>query len=153
MRARTLLLAVGLIAVAAPAALAQAQPQAQQALPVFSTSRLYPTEADFNRAVQPYQRAIAARAQDARAHYWLGYAHVYAYRTYLLGAAPYASGYGARAIQSLTEAIRLDQTMLDAYLALHDAYQLTGQTEKANEITVLMFQRTRPKWLPAVPAP
>ena len=118
-----------------------------QVVPLFSTSRLYLTEAEFARAIQPYQRAIAANARNARAQYWLGYAYVYAYRQWTAGAAPYASGYLPRAVPPLQEAIKLDPMMTEAYLVLHDAYQLMGEVAKANEITLLMLQRTRPTWL------
>ena len=120
---------------------------AQAVVPFFSTSRLYLTEAEFARAIQPYQRAIAANARNARAQYWLGYAYVYAYRQWTAGAAPYASGYLTRAVPPLQEAIKLDPMMMEAYLALHDAYQLMGEVAKADEITLLMLQRTRPTWL------
>jgi tetratricopeptide (TPR) repeat protein len=123
------------------------------ALPPFSTGRLYLTEADFNRAVQPYQRAIQADARNARAQYWLGFAYLYAYRQYTVGAAPYAAGYLDKAIAPLEEAIKLSPTMVDAYTALHDVYQLKGDLAKADEVVALMLQRTRPGWLPAVPAP
>ncbi len=43
-----------------------------QALPVFDATRLFRTEAEFERAIQPYQQAIAADPRNARAHYWLG---------------------------------------------------------------------------------
>ncbi len=121
-----------------------------QVVPLFSTSRLYLTEAEFTRAIQPYQRAIAANARNARAQYWLGYAYVYAYRQWTAGAAPYASGYLSQAVPPLQEAIKLDPLMMDAYLALHDAYQLMGEVAKADEITLVMLQRTRPAWLSKV---
>ncbi|MDR7417494.1 MAG: tetratricopeptide repeat protein [Armatimonadota bacterium] len=144
--------------VAGPAATAVAQAPAPattqaQPLPVFNTSRLYLTEEDFNRAIQPYQVAIRADARNARAHYWLGVAHVYAYRQHLGGAAPYAAAYLDKAISSLEEAIKLSPGMLEAYMQLQDAYHLKGDLARANEVVASMLQRTRPSWLPAVPAP
>ena len=41
---------------------------AAQAVPVFDATRLYRTEAEFTRAIQPYQQAIQADARNARAH-------------------------------------------------------------------------------------
>src|SRR3989304_6822261 len=67
-----------------------------QALHVFDQGRTYPREADLQRAIQPYQAAIAADTRNARAHYWLGVAYLYAYRHYRGGLAPYAAGYPPR---------------------------------------------------------
>jgi tetratricopeptide (TPR) repeat protein len=118
-------LALALLLIAATAAHAQApgSTQAPPPLPVFDTGHFYLTEAEFNRAIQPYQRAIQADARNARAHYWLGYAYVYAYRQYTVGAAPYAAAYLDKAIPALEEAIKISPTLLEAYVQLHDAYQ------------------------------
>lgn len=126
---------------------------AAQAVPPFNVSRLYPTEADFTRAVQPYQAAISANPQNARAHYWLGFAYVHAYRRWQMGAAPYASGYLRRAVAPLQEAVRLSPGSADAYLALHDVYTLMGDYERAEEVIRQMLGRVRPGWLPAIPTP
>ena len=126
---------------------------AAQVVPPFNVTRLYTTEAEFVRAIQFYQRAIAANPRNARAQYWLGYAYLYAYRQWIVGAAPYASGYLERAVPPLQEAIKIDPLMVEAYLALQDAYQLLGDLDKANETVALMLKRTRPGWLPSVPAP
>src|SRR3972149_5553487 len=69
---RLVALLLGLVVFPPPAAGAQA-------LPVFDQGRTYPREADFQRAIQPYQAALAADARNARAHYWLGVAYLYAY--------------------------------------------------------------------------
>jgi tetratricopeptide (TPR) repeat protein len=124
---------------------------AAQALPPFSTARLYVREADFAAAIRPYQQAIAANARNAQAQYWLGYAYVYAYRQWLAGAAPYASGYLARAVPPLQEAIKLEPGMIAAYLALHDAYHLGGQHDQAADLFAQMYAKTRPGWLAPVP--
>jgi len=126
---------------------------AAQVVPPFSMTRLYTTEAEFARAIQPYQRAIAANPRNARAQYWLGFAYLYAYRQWIVSAAPYASAYLERAVPPLQEAIKLDPLMVEGYLALQDAYQLMGDLDKANETVALMLRRTRPGWLPGVPAP
>jgi tetratricopeptide (TPR) repeat protein len=126
---------------------------AAQALPPFSTTRLYLKEADFTNAIQPYRQALTANARNAQAQYWLGYAHVYAYRQWLAGAAPYASGYLARAIPPLQEAIKLEPGMINAYLALHDAYHLSGDYAKADDVYAEMRAKTRPTWFPPVPSP
>src|SRR3989304_9908725 len=78
-----------------------------QALPVFDQGRTYPREADFQRAIQPYQAAITADVRNARAHYWLGVAYLHAYRHYRGGLAPYAAGYLPRALASLRQAGQL----------------------------------------------
>lgn len=124
---------------------------AAQVLPPFNAARLYLTEAEFTRAIQPYQQAIAANRQHARAHYWLGYAYAYAFRQWRLGAASYAAGYGERAVASLQEAIRLDEAFAPAYLALYDVYRLMGQFDKADELLVQMMGKTRPGWTPRMP--
>lgn len=126
---------------------------AQAALPAFNTARLYTTDAEFNRAIQPYQQAITANARNARAHYWLGFAYLYAYTLWKQGGAPYASGFLPKAIESLNKAIEADPKVIDPYLSLHDAYALAGDEEKANKVTVQMLENTRPKWLAPIPAP
>lgn len=126
---------------------------AAQAVPPFSVTRLYPTEADFTRAIQPYQQAISASAQNAAAQYWLGFAFLHAYRRWQAGAAPYASGYLSRAVGPLQEAVKLSPGTPDAYLALHDVYTLMGDYDRADEIIRQMVGRVRPGWLPAIPAP
>jgi tetratricopeptide (TPR) repeat protein len=126
---------------------------AAQVVPPFNTARLYPTEADFTRAIQPYQQAISASPANARAQYWLGFAYLHAYRRWLVGAAPYASGYLPRAVGPLQEAIKLSPGTPDAYVALHDVYTLMGDYDRADEVIRQMLGRVRPGWLPAIPAP
>ena len=126
---------------------------AAQAVPPFNVARLYTTEADFTRAIQPYQQAISASAQNARAQYWLGFAFLHAYRRWQAGAAPYASRYLPRAVGPLQEAVKLSPGTPDAYLALHDVYTLMGDYDRAEETIRQMLGRVRPGWLPAVPAP
>jgi len=134
--------------------LAAAVAAAQAAvLPVFSTARLYTTDADFNRAIQPYQQAITANARNARAHYWLGFAYLHVYVLQIGGGAPYAARFLPKAIESLNKAIEADPKILEAYVSLHDAYALAGETEKADKVTLQMFENTRPKWLAPIPAP
>jgi tetratricopeptide (TPR) repeat protein len=141
----------GLVTVAVVAGLAGTA--LAQALPPLDVSVLYPTEAAFTRAIEPYQRALAADPRNARAHYWLGVAYLYAYRLWAVGAAPYASGYLPKAVASLSEAIRLNPSLVEAYTALHDAYHLMGEFETADRVIAQMRTATRPAWLPAVPAP
>lgn len=126
---------------------------AAQALPVFNTARLYPTEAEFNRAIQPYQQAVTANARNARAQYWLGFAYLHAYLLWRQGGAPYASGFLPRAIEALSKSIEADPKMIEPYLWLHDAYTLAGDDEKAGKVTAQMLENTRPKWLAPIPAP
>ncbi len=144
---RTIAVAAGMVLLVTALAAAQA------VVPPFNTARFYRTEVEFTRAIQPYQQAISANARNARAHYWLGFAYLYAYRQWRVGAASYASGYLSRAIPPLQEAVKLEPAFVDPYLWLHDAYQLLGDLDKADETIQLMLQRTRPGWLPAVPGP
>lgn len=137
---RLVALSAVLVALLATAALAQV-------VAPFNVTRLYRTDADFARAIQPYQQAVQANARNARAQYWLGYAYVFIYRQSLAGAAPYASGYLTRAVQPLQEAIKLEPTMIQAYLALHDAYALLGEYGKADALVEEMRLRMRPGWL------
>lgn len=130
-----------------------ATPAWAQVVPPFDTSRLYKTEAEFARAIEPYRQAIAADPRRARAHYWLGFAHLFAFRQWRMGAAPYAAEYLPRASGPLEEAIKVDPAMVEAYLALHDVYTLMGEEAKASEIIAQMLQRTRPGWLAPFPGP
>jgi tetratricopeptide (TPR) repeat protein len=143
---RKLLIAPLLILVLATASSAQV-------VPPFPTTRLYPTEADFTRAIQPYQQAISADARNARAQFWLGHAYLYAYRLWLGAAAPYAEGYLSKAMGPLQEAIKLEPARPDAYVDLSHVYTYMGDYQKADETIELMRQRTRPGWLPRVGAP
>lgn len=142
-----------LIASATVIVLLSAALAAAQALPVFNTARLYTTDAEFNRAIQPYQQAITANARNARAHYWLGFAYLHVFVLWKQGGAPYASAFLPKAIDSLSKAIAADPKMIEPYLSLHDAYALAGDEEKANKVTMQMFENTRPKWLTPFPAP
>lgn len=125
---------------------------AAQALPVFNATRLYRTEAEFMRAIQPYQQAIQADARNARAHYWLGVAYFEGYRQSRSGIAPYAAGYLPRAIASLTEALKLDPSHLGVYGILIDALSSAGEHDKADAVKDQLRQRTRPEWLTPGPA-
>ena len=142
-----------LIASATVIVLLSAALAAAQALPVFNTARLYTTDAEFNRAIQPYQQAITANARNARAHYWLGFAYLRAHILWIQGGAPYASGFLPKAIESLSKAIEADPKMIEPYLSLHDAYVRAGDEGKAAKVTLQMFENTRPRWLAPIPAP
>lgn len=124
-----------------------------QALPVFDATRVFKTEAEFARAIQPYQQAISANPRNAGAQHWLGFAYLRAYRQHRQGWAPYAGGYLDRAIPPLQEAIKLDAALLPAYMSLYEAYWLKGDYEKAEDVLLQMFQKTRPGWLPPVKFP
>ncbi|MDR7428157.1 MAG: hypothetical protein QN152_04820 [Armatimonadota bacterium] len=138
---RTLLPAVLLPAVTAAVVLPAA---AQPALPPFDQSRIYAREADFQRAIQPYQAAVAAEARNARAHFWLGFAYLYVYRQFRAGLAPYAAGYLPRALGSLRQAVQLDEKLLPAVLALHDALVLAGQHGEAEALVRRLLPQQRP---------
>ncbi|KRT76820.1 MAG: hypothetical protein XU14_C0029G0015 [Armatimonadetes bacterium CSP1-3] len=134
---RLVALLLGLVVLFPPAAGAQA-------LPVFDQGRTYPREADLQRAIQPYQAALAADTRNARAHYWLGFAYLYAYRHYRGGLAPYAAGYLPRALASLRQAVQLDGKFVPAISALHDALILSGQDEEATVLLKRLLEMTRP---------
>lgn len=121
-----------------------AQPAASQTLPSFNIGEVYSTEAEFNAAVRVYQDAIAGNRAVAEAHYWLGFAHVYAYRQYKSGIAPYARRYLRRAIPLLRQAVRLDPTNVGAYVALHDALFLNGQRNEALRVMNQLRARLKP---------
>jgi tetratricopeptide (TPR) repeat protein len=121
-----------------------AQSAASQPLPSFNTGEVYSTEAEFNAATRVYQDAIAANRNSAEAHYWLGLAHVYAYRQFKSGLAPYARRYLRRAIPLLRQAVRLDPTNIGAYVALHDALFLNGQRNEALRVLNAMRARLKP---------
>ncbi len=117
---------------------------AAQALPVFDPGRVYAREADFQRAIQPYQAAIAADARNARAHYWLGFAYLYAYRQSRAGLAPFAAGYLPRALAALRQAVQLDGKFIPALAALHDALFLAGLDEEAQTVVKQLLDLGRP---------
>ncbi len=116
----------------------------QGALPVFDQSRVYRQEADFQRAIQPYQAAIAADGRNARAHYWLGFAYLFAYRQYRGGLAPYAAGYLPRTLPPLRQAVQLDGKFVPAISALHDALILAGQDDEATVLLKRLLELSRP---------
>jgi tetratricopeptide (TPR) repeat protein len=126
---------------------------AQVAVPPYHTGALHLTEAAFARAIQPYQQAIQASAQNARAHYWLGFAYSHAHRHYWLGLAPYAGEYGKRAASSLEQAIKLAPNMIEAYSVLIETYHQLGEYEKANEMARQALAKGRPAGLPATQFP
>jgi tetratricopeptide (TPR) repeat protein len=130
-------------------ALAAAGPALAQAIPPFSTERLYLTEQVFTQAIRPYQQAVQANPNNAPAQYWLGFAYLYAYRQYVGGLAPYAAEYLGRAERPLQEAIRINPGLVDAYLALQDVYHLRGDDDRANEMMAKVLELTRPKHLPS----
>lgn len=134
---RLVVLLLGLAVLFPPAAGAQA-------LPVFNQGRTYAREADFQRAIQPYQAAIAADGRNARAHYWLGFAYLFAYRQYRGGLAPYAAGYLPRALPSLRQAVQLDGKFVPAISALHDALILAGQGDEATVLLKRLLELSRP---------
>lgn len=95
----------------------------------FNISQFY-TQAEFERAIQPYLAAIARNPNDADAHYWLGVAYLHALRLFRMGLAPYASGYAPRVEASLTRALQIRPGMMVAWLALLEFYSITGNDTK-----------------------
>ncbi|MGH2453249.1 MAG: tetratricopeptide repeat protein [bacterium] len=129
-------------------AAAQAPPPAPPRLPAFDQGRVYSREADFARAIAPYQAAIAANPRNARAHYWLGVAYLYVYRQHRGGMAPYAAGFLPRATASLRQAVQLDPNFIPAYMVLHDAFFLADNQEEAAKVVAEIAKRTTPAGLP-----
>jgi tetratricopeptide (TPR) repeat protein len=121
---------------------------AQAALPPFDQGRVYAREADFQRAIQPYQAAISADARNARAHYWLGLAYLYAYRQYRGGLAPYAAGYLPRAVASLRQAVQADGSSIPALTLLANALFLQGDDEEAQALMERAARQARPPGAP-----
>ena len=122
---RVLLLAGILIVLSAPAASAD--------VPLFNTTRMY-SEAEFTAAIKPYTDAIARNANDAEAHRWLGIAYLHAFKLYKFNLAPYAGGYGGRAVASLERFVQLkaDPAVM---LALAEAYIVVGAFNKWASMT------------------
>src|SRR5438128_12531650 len=117
MSMRRVLVIVAILIALATAAVSAASPQ-------FDSTRLY-SEAEFTAAIKPYTDAIARNANDAEAHRWLGIAYLHAFKLYKFNLAPYAGGYGGRAVASLERSVQLkaDPAVM---LALAEAYIVVG---------------------------
>ncbi|MFN3483981.1 MAG: tetratricopeptide repeat protein [Planctomycetota bacterium] len=105
---------------------------ARAQVPRFDTSRVY-SESAFAEAVRPYTEALARNPNDAQAHYWLGVAYLHAFRLHRWGLAPYAAGYGSRAVQSLERAADLDPRPV-VLLALLEAYAAVGDRARFDSL-------------------
>ena len=103
------------------------------AVPAFKTTRLY-SEAEFAAAIKPYTDAIARNANDADAYRWLGVAYFHLYRIYRYGFAPFAGGYGAKAVESLERSVQLRPEPA-AMLTLAEVYITVGRTDKYAALT------------------
>ncbi len=103
------------------------------ALPSFKTTRLY-SEAEFAAAIKPYTDAIARNANDADAYRWLGVAYFHLYRIYRYGFAPFAGGYGTKAVESLERSVQLRPEPA-AMLALAEVYITVGRVDKYAALT------------------
>jgi tetratricopeptide (TPR) repeat protein len=106
---------------------------AAAAVPKFNTTRLY-SEAEFNAAIKPYADAIAKNANDADAYRWLGVAYLHGFRLYRFGLAPYAGGFGAKAVEALERAVQLTSAPA-TMLALAEAYITVGSVDKYTALT------------------
>ncbi len=102
-------------------------PVASAAVPTFNTTRLY-SEAAFAEAIKPYTDAIARNANDSEAYHWLGVAYLHAFRLSKFGLAPYAGGYGAKAVGALERAVQLKAEPA-VMLALLEAYVDVGNKD------------------------
>ncbi len=103
------------------------------AVPAFKTTRLY-SEAEFAAAIKPYTDAIARNANDADAHRWLGVAYFHLYRLYRDGFAPFASGYGSKAVESLERSVQLKPEPA-VMLTLAELYITIGGLDKYSALT------------------
>ncbi len=102
-------------------------------VPAFKTTRLY-SEAEFSAAIKPYTDAIARNANDADAYRWLGVAYFHLYRLYRYGFAPFAGGYGAKAVEALERSVQLSPDPA-AMLTLAELYVTAGRTDKYAALT------------------
>jgi len=103
------------------------------AVPTFKTTRLY-SEAEFAAAIKPYTDAIARNANDADAYRWLGVAYFHLYRLYKYGFAPFAGGYGTRAVESLERSVQLNPEPA-VMLTLAEVYMTMGSLGNYNGLT------------------
>jgi len=115
------------------------------AVPSFKTTRLY-SEAEFAAAIKPYTDAIARNANDADAHRWLGVAYFHLFRLYRFGFAPFAGGYGTKAVESLERSVQLAPEPA-VILILAEAYITVGRPDKY----AAMVERMRPLAIPIPP--
>ncbi len=105
------------------------------AVPTFKTTRLY-SEAEFAAAIKPYTDAIARNANDADAYRWLGVAYFHLYRFYRYGFAPFAGGYGTKAVESLERSAQLRPdpavmlTLAEVYITVGRIDQYAGLTDR-----------------------
>ena len=105
------------------------------AVPTFKITRLY-SEAEFAAAIKPYTDAIARNANDADAYRWLGVAYFHLYRLYKFGFAPFAGGYGGKAVESLERSVQLKPepavmlTLTEAYITVGQPNQYGGLVER-----------------------
>ncbi len=105
------------------------------AVPTFKTTRLY-SEAEFAAATKPYTDAIARNANDADAYRWLGVAYFHLYRLYKFGFAPFASGYGTKAVESLERSIQLSpnpavmMTLAEVYITVGSGGKYVALTDR-----------------------
>src|SRR5574337_481028 len=98
------------------------------AVPAFKTTRLY-SEVEFAAAIKPYTDAIARNANDADAYRWLGVAYFHLYRLYRYGMAPFAGGYGAKAVESLERSVQLSPDPA-VMLTLAEVYITVGRVDR-----------------------
>jgi len=103
------------------------------AVPAFKTTRLY-SETEFAAAIKPYTDAIARNANDAEAYRWLGVAYFHLYRLYRYGFAPFAGGYGAKAVESLERSAELRPEPA-VMLTLAEVYIAVGRVDKYTALT------------------
>lgn len=108
------------------------------AVPSFNITRFY-AEAEFAAAIRPYTEAIARNANDAEAHYWLGVAYLHGARLHRLGLAPYATGFAAKAVESLERATKL-RADVRALVALMEAYAVINDQAKSADVTARLVR-------------
>ncbi|OLD40214.1 MAG: hypothetical protein AUI83_22430 [Armatimonadetes bacterium 13_1_40CM_3_65_7] len=122
------------------------------AAPAYNAATRYVTEADFMRAIQPYQDALRGNPRNADAAYALGYAYWEGSIQYRLGWVPYGADYLDKSIAALEKAVSIDDKYLAAWLLLISAYHTRAQSPKENSAQVPKMQGAEPGEIPS-PAP
>ena len=116
--ARTALTALGLVGLLAGRATA--------AVPPFDLTKILANEAAFTRAIEVYQKAIAANPKDVDAHYWLGVAYWEASLQWRNMLIPYGAGSLDKCIEELERAVKIDDNYFAAWQLLAAAYPTRG---------------------------
>ena len=121
---------------------------AAAAAPAYNAVTRYATEAEFMRAIQPYQDGLRANPRNADAAYSLGYAYWEASIQYRLGWVPYGADYLDRSIAALERAVSIDDKYLAAWLLLVSAYHTRATGSQQNSAQMPKMQGAEPGEIP-----